>query len=519
MSKFANVIPYALSFVILVSCAQKRIPPGGPVDKTPPYIIEIKPDSINKNIKKLPPVFLKFSEMIDEGSIFKALRIMPPKYRYIAEWLDFDELKLIPQQPDSQLRETVIITIGRELADLRKNSVALPIDIVFTPNDSLPNGEIKGHVYGISDPLSLQAWVFNKDDSIFSQPFRFTNITADGSFFVKYINDSSKSIPIVIEDAGKKYELGLEDRIFLPYYDKKENRFIFWKSISSSSKLLPEIEKILSAKKNLISWKMDSRLASIKFLFYSDSLQLYPKFLYQDPQKANIYYAWFDSLSYNEIQLKWCADSLQNSNQQFIELEDVLEEEKFSFTMGKLEQPISPDDTLLFFSNVPFDSTQLTQIETSDNVSPSFAYNSPVKFSAFSKGGWPLGVGFSINFRYLPLDTVLSFQINTLQQRDLGKISGKILNYEGELSGLIYIVATDIDRSHSYGVVSAGDSFSFEGIRDGYYTLKAWIDINGNGKYDLGQINPLLLPEPFWFSPDTLKVRKRWENHSSIIIF
>lgn len=519
MPKFAIFFPLALFIVFLISCAQKRIPPGGPVDKSPPYIIEIQPDSINKNVKKLPLVFIKFSEMIDESSIYKALRIMPPQYSYIAEWLDFDEVKLIPQQPDSQLQETVIITIGRELADLRKNPVALPLDIIFTPSDSLPKGEMKGQVIGISDPLSLQAWVFNKDDSIFVQPFRFTNIMADGSFSIKYINDIKKSIPFVIEDAGKKYELGEEDRIFLPYYDKKENRFIFWKSISPSSILLPEIEKILSAKKNLISWKMDSWLASVKFFFYSDSIQLYPKFLYQDPQKSDIFYAWFDSLKYNEIQLKWYVDSVQNSNQQFIELDDVLEEEKFSFTMSKLEQPISPDDTLFFFSSFPIDSTILAQIKTSDNVNPSIAYHSPVKFSVFSIGGWPLGAGFSINFRYLPLDTLLSFQITTLQQRDLGKISGKIMNSEKEHSRLIYVIATDIDRSHSLSVVSSGDTFSFEGIRDGFYTLKAWVDINGNGKYDLGQVNPLILPEPFWFSPDTLKVRKRWENHSSVIIF
>ena len=159
-----------------VACAQKRLPPGGPTDVTPPSILELFPDTINTNIQKLLTIRIKFDEMVNQGSFQSALRIIPPNYEFEINWLDFDEVELIPADPDSQLTETVIVFIGRELTDLRKNGLKMSIDLIFTPYDSIPSGQISGKIYGIENKKELQVWAVTFKDSTANIPLRIADI-------------------------------------------------------------------------------------------------------------------------------------------------------------------------------------------------------------------------------------------------------------------------------------------------------------------------------------------------------
>ena len=140
------------------------------------------------------------------------------------------------------------------------------------------------------------------------------------------------------------------------------------------------------------------------------------------------------------------------------------------------------------------------------------------KFSVFNT---PRAVNstFSLQFEYLPTDTVLNFIFSTIHPRDLGKISGKIDLKDIPDTSSVFITATDINRKLDYTISTRQPHFTFNEIRDGYYTINAWVDINNNNLYDVGTLIPLDFPEPFWFAADTLKVRKRWENRSTVIIF
>ncbi|MFA6234519.1 MAG: hypothetical protein WC824_10110, partial [Bacteroidota bacterium] len=60
-------------------------------------------------------------------------------------------------------------------------------------------------------------------------------------------------------------------------------------------------------------------------------------------------------------------------------------------------------------------------------------------------------------------------------------------------------------------------SFRFDGLKEGQYLLDAYIDRNGNNRYDFGKAIPWTRPEPYGAVRDTLRVRARWETKDVII--
>ena len=60
------------------------------------------------------------------------------------------------------------------------------------------------------------------------------------------------------------------------------------------------------------------------------------------------------------------------------------------------------------------------------------------------------------------------------------------------------------------GSTFENNSYIIDELPGGEYILQAFIDRNGNKEWDKGKSLPWTFAEPFYFLPDTIKVRKRW---------
>ena len=55
-------------------------------------------------------------------------------------------------------------------------------------------------------------------------------------------------------------------------------------------------------------------------------------------------------------------------------------------------------------------------------------------------------------------------------------------------------------------------AFSFPDLKEGPYRFRAFVDRNGNGRWDGGQILPYRAPEPVFWTTEPLTARPRWDT-------
>jgi len=508
-----------LIYLLLASCAQMQVPHGGPVDKTPPKVLSVKPDSVILSASHFPEITIIFDEYIDHGSFTRALNISPPLFQLHYEWTDFNEIEIGPVAGDSIFSGLVLISIGRELKDLHGNNLNEPIELIVTSYDTLPAGFAKGENFIENVPKSIQVWAVSRGDTLGADALRITEFNHRGKFILKHLESSDNILPVAVLDDGKKYLIDANESIYLPHYSSETESFNFWLPLEKGPGFLPGIEKIVTAKQNHIAWQMENPDNKIDFQIFSSDTILNPLFFYRDLRQPDIYHTWWDSLGLNEITLSWAFVDSSSGSERVVELDEEIDLPKFSFRRENPRFQLLPSDTLLFISSLPINPSMIDHINILPELPFEVLFVNPLEIKIAPENTWPLKTQFDISFHYVPLDSVLKFDFETIHQRDMGKLSGEIPRTTGIDTSIVFIICKDIDRKLTYITSSRNSEFIFPWLREGYYTLHAWKDEDTNGEYFRGTTHPFIAPEPFWFGTDTLKIRKRWENQSSVIIF
>lgn len=161
-------LTFYLFFCFLIACARQMPPPGGPLDKTPPRVIDTVPADDSVRVGLDTPIRIRFSEAMDRRSVERALFISPqgseePDFRWRG-----DELEV--RLPDGlQADRTYLVTVGQESADEWRNRMRSSYSFGFATGDRLNRGELNGRVLK-SKGQSGQVFVWAYDLSVVMAP-------------------------------------------------------------------------------------------------------------------------------------------------------------------------------------------------------------------------------------------------------------------------------------------------------------------------------------------------------------
>jgi len=96
---------------------------------------------------------------------------------------------------------------------------------------------------------------------------------------------------------------------------------------------------------------------------------------------------------------------------------------------------------------------------------------------------------------------------------EFGSLSGSIIGFSDTSYNYILDIYQIAGREKFEKIkVSEKNTFKVNWLPDGEYQLGGFIDIDGDGKYSFGGLFPFQYSEPFYFSEDTIRIRKRWET-------
>jgi len=135
----------ALFVFMGLSCAKQGYPPGGPVDKTAPKLLNSIPASDAVNVSTTEPLVFDFSEPMDEESVEENLFIVPiseswPEF----EWHSRSRVLVLKHTQPLKDNTTYVVTIGAKACDTRRNGLEDSIVLCFSTGDVLENKKIKG---------------------------------------------------------------------------------------------------------------------------------------------------------------------------------------------------------------------------------------------------------------------------------------------------------------------------------------------------------------------------------------
>ena len=122
-----------------------KAPPGGPVDVTPPEILNIDPQSgtTNLNIRKIR---IEFSEYMDENSFNNNIVMFPRleenlKYKFKGSKIEI----ILPQKMDSTI--TYIVQLNRNIKDEHGVALAKSAFLAYSIGSDISRGAIGGKIY------------------------------------------------------------------------------------------------------------------------------------------------------------------------------------------------------------------------------------------------------------------------------------------------------------------------------------------------------------------------------------
>lgn len=134
----------AATLGVLAACAQIEMPPGGPEDRVPPYVLDQRPDSMAVVPGWNEPVVFRFNERISEQGVEDAVMVSP---RTSAVRVDRRSREIrVSLRRGWQPDQIYQVTIRPDIRDLFNNTITEPIQVVFSTGPEIPDTRLTGIV-------------------------------------------------------------------------------------------------------------------------------------------------------------------------------------------------------------------------------------------------------------------------------------------------------------------------------------------------------------------------------------
>ncbi|MBN1558712.1 Ig-like domain-containing protein [candidate division KSB1 bacterium] len=557
--------PFALCALLFLSiyflmCASQGFPPGGPEDKSPPYIIRTFPATDTTNVPLDVQVIIEFSEAVNPISCQEVIFITPFAENVQYKWKR-DRLLTIAFA-DSLLRDrTYIITIGAGARDRRNNAMKNSYTLAFSTGEILDKGRVSGHVYG-DRVEGTQIWAYDLADTTDADPatkfpLYITQTGVDGAFALTHMALSEYRLFAVLDrDVNTVYNVGF-DMIGVPtrdiVLDSTDFVLMNFNFRTAQQDTIKPMVSVASAPSN--------QQADIRF-----SESMLPDCLlvisnYRIESQNGVLAVLNAALDFDNSAVLHLTTARQDSGALYTVTV------KQGYDLNYL--PLHPDSNATAFqgSAIP------------DTAKPRYIGMLPPDSAKFVLSHTPLNFHFSkamsgesvarhlvvadtlgdtiagnitwpqlahcvftptkefarerLYFITLPVDSIFDMSGNaladTLFQRQftsvnpdtLSAISGRVADEDTAASGPFFIRVRSVGEKSETSYwrwVSQPGQYQIEQMLPGSYVMEIYRDEDENGRFSYGSASPFQPAERFCVYPDTIDIRARWPNEGEDVL-
>lgn len=532
---FLNISLLITVAFVLSACATPVAPTGGPTDSKAPVIELTVPRTGTTNFTGNTFEF-QFNEYINRASVAGAITIEPDLgIRYTMKWKK--RRLIIAFEEDFPDSTTIILKLGGAIADMSGNRMNRTTTIAISTGDEIDSGQISGRILQAEDGRgAAQQRIF-----LYRGPVNFAEkaayeVTSDtsGAFNFSYLREGEYRA-LLVNDRNRNKIWDSESEFAQPFY---ETTITLAKNGSDTLSTI-YVQQVDSLKPNLLGVGLLStnrlRLRFSESIVLSESAKIqiadssgnyhadaHP--LYISPQDDFVLFAQSDT-------------GLLREHAYFLSLEGITDRagnradtSGFEFT-GSSQQ----DTTLqrIIGSNTQNDLFQADSIEiiyAAKITQPEILDSLVVIEGSVDFNNWPAA---EISRNKL----IIKPQGNWVENTDYQILAWNPVSrrrsllkpqiWDSTQFGAIEITLPESDSSTVFQAeLKSGGRLYFSGsfnqrmeisnLPPLSYTLILYEDINQNGRWDKGSLNPLVLPEPYYVQRG-IKIQEGFTSQLQII--
>lgn len=517
-------------------CAQVVPPTGGKRDSIPPTLVESNP--LNKTLNfKGRKIELFFDEYVVVDNINQKLVITPEAdnpYSYKQNGMSVS----LSFKNDFQDSTTYTLNFGDAIKDFAEKNPAKNLKLVFSTGSTLDSGRVYGTIkdlrtnkpvfdalvglYNVSDTLNIAK----------QKPYYFSRTDSSGVFSIENIQTRQYEL-IAIDDKNrnmlwnaKDERMGFLGRTITAGTDSMAYNLNMFLSDNTPLKVQRTLPKV-----NNYSVVFSKAIENVEVTFMNKDTLPYLletngtnlKFFNVEPHPDTtlVKLKTLDSLGISSEFEQKIAFQAQRGKQRQLDPLSLT-------TFPEANKPVTNTFTYKLILNKPIqkiDDQKIAIISDSLTHEPLSAFKYSwnknhnilsIDAKSFAKDtvkfDIPKGSIISVEGDTLPR-TMLRHPI--LNEEDFGVIRGRVTNADTSLRYIIELV------DEQYKVVAAlyETPYTFSNIPQGKYFLRATLDRNRNRRWDTGQMDKGLQPEPIYYTPDKTFLKANFElNNINITI-
>ena len=547
-----------------IHCAVQGPPSGGPVDTTPPAIIETSPTDGETMVPVDSDFLITFSEAMDRKSVQSALFISPiPQSEHQYSWKR-NTLKISFNEPLKRDR-TYVISIGSSTQDRHKVALEKTFTFAFSTGETIDNGVIPGKVFsdkegaGVQGAANAVIRAYKLNETSEPNPLLFegdyiTQADGEGNFQLTHLcSGTYRVFAITNDDRDISFSIAT-DRIGMPPGDitldvDEASKPLMFKPVSIDT-LPPRLYLLETPDRNHIVLHFDKPIDKHSLASHNFRIRQLPgENVVSDAIKA--YY--YTETSENNVSLYTDALTPDIKYQMIIDhIRDIHGNQLSNYSDSTtIFICSSREDTAKFFLDTISPADSATNIPVYAPIA--FTFNQPVEitqldeyFQLVDSLEKPISGEFKAlspaEYHFIPdkpLHPLMSYHIK-LQPDSIKSMEGKPLHLSkseytfqtmdisrtGALIGEILLVGDSIrapvvvnlkpknaaqGQSRSIMLDNRGQ-YEFYGVIPGEYIITAFLDKDNNGEWSPGGLTPYIPAEPFAVYPEEVTIRSGIEN-------
>lgn len=517
-----------ISLVFLQSCAQMASPPGGKKDTLAPVVITSIPLNKSKNFKG-KKIELNFNEYITVKGLNQELLITPSISNY--------ETRIRPTGLtlvlDSALKNNTTYTFNfrNAIEDVAERNKGKNIKLVFSTSNRIDSLKIEGRVKHLqtnkkADNITVGLYPYNDTISIDkAKPYYFVRTDTSGVYSLENLA-AGKYYMAAFEDANNNliYNSAKESVDFItePFIDLSKNETRDFKIALQNQDVLKLNKTTSTAKTILYEFSRGIKQADLTF----SSVEK-PLYQIENDRNLRIYAGNLHKTDTLRIEAN-LADSIGRIIHLKLKAKfrELAKKEKATNTplgfdiFPKIGTNIVATDSILIIFPKPvlqFVSKKIHILtENEDDLTfpdDAFSWNKLQNILTIKKAYLPAQEKFTLSldktaFIGPEADSTNEYKqaIKRLDPEETGTIEGGIR----KPGHYIYQLLRGDKLEKAYEQKSSGPC-SFQNVEPGIYTLRAIVDNNQNGQWDIGNYKTKTKSEPIFYLDTKIKLKANFQ--------
>ena len=528
----SNCLFYFTIALLLVNCANRGNPSGGPKDETPPVIIKSEPDNLSTNFNG-KEIKIYFDEYIKIKDIQKQLIISPPmdpppEITPLGSASKYITIRIVDTL---EANTTYALNFGESIVDNNESNPYPYYRYVFSTGSYIDSLSVNGVIEDALDRKTeefVSVMLYEMDstytDSIVykEKPKYITNTLDSVTSFQLNNLKAGKYMMVALKDANSNYTFQQKtDKIGF-----KKTPIVVPTDTSYVLKLFKENINFRAARPkqiagNKIAFGYDGDYENMKINILSQTPTGYDEAIFKDPKTDTLLY-WYkpniktDSLLF-EVANNTYSDTL---------VVKVRDQEKDSLTL-KMFSPstLKPLENLEITGNTPLRKLNEDRITIFDKDSVNVDFTTSfdqiqntykIQFDKTESNNYKVRIlPDGITDFFEQTNDTLNYIVKTKSESDYG-------NLRLTLQNAVYpVIVQLIDAKGEIKAelfTNKSEPLDFRHLDSGNYYIRTIMDANNNKVYDTGNYLKKIQPERVLYYPTILEIRVGWDYVETFIL-